>query len=300
MDAAPKMGAFLIRRDYMEDDKAATIVQEPEVTQGFEAAAEAAEKSAEPAATKEGAVTGEGTEEPKVPSTYEEYEQSERFSTAMAERKAAFIEEARPEIHREAKSAAMREFDSSHQRAEAHLSDLAKTGQGMGRSLRDAIESVGEGGDVRQMQRSIQRVIDDNPGFIDVVNSSMYGQGQDAALRRLADESGDPNLLPDVYLRLKNDPGLGDRGFAREILDRLTEARMGGRIKEAIEKAVKPKDEEIAKLTAQLNQTKGKSRTEGPEKLPGSAGGTTDLNKARQDYIDGSITTAEAEKLGIV
>ena len=261
------------------EGNAPTDVQEPEVTQGFEAAAEAAEKTAKPAATEtltgetEGAATGEDTEEPKVPSTWEDLEQTDWFPTLFEERKTAFLEEAKPDIHREAKSAAMREFDSSHQRAEAHLSDIAKTGQGMARSLRDAIESAGDaGGDVKQMQRGIQRVIDDNPGFLDAVNSSMFGQGQDQALRRLADESGDPNLLPDVYLRLKNDPGMGDRGFAREILDRLTEARMGGRIKEEREKAVKPKDEEIAKLTAQLNQIKGKTRAEGPEKLPGSAG----------------------------
>jgi hypothetical protein len=261
----------------MDDETAATPVQESVVTE---------ETTPEPAPTQEGAVTGEGAEEPQVPSTYEEYEASERYKESLATAVKVGIESATPDIHREAKSSAMREFDPSHQRAEAHLGDLAKTGQSMGRSLRDAIESVGEGGDVKQMQRAIQRVIDDNPGFIDTVNSSMFGQGQDQALRRLADESGDPNLLSDVYLRLRNDPGMGDRGFAREVLDRLTEARMGGRVKEAIDKAIKPKDEEIAKLTAQLNQTKGKARTEGPEKLPGSAGGT-DLNKARQDYADG-------------
>lgn len=262
----------------MEDDKAATTVQES----GEEGSTA---EASETAATKEGAA-GEGAEEPQVPSTYEEWEKSERFSTAIAERKAGHVEEAKPEILREAKSAAMREFDPSHQRVEAHLSDLAKTGQGMGRSLRDAIESV-EGGDAKTMQRAIQRVIDDNPGFIEMVNSSMHSSGMDAALRRLADESGDSNLLSDVYLRLRNDPGMGDKGFAREILDRLTEARMGGRVKEAVEKAVKPKDEEIAKLKASLNQDKAKTRTEGPEKLPGSAGGSKDINKARADYAAG-------------
>ena len=65
---------------------------------------------------------------------------------------------------------------------------------------------------------------------------------------------------------------MGDKGFAREFLDRLTEARMGGRVKEAVEKAVKPKDEEIARLKAGVNQDKAKTRKEGPEKLPGSAG----------------------------
>ncbi len=264
----------------MEDEKAATTAQEPEVTQ----------ETAESAATEEATATGEGTEEPKVPSTFEEFESSERHQTSLTGARTAAVEEAKPDILREAKSAAMREFDPSHQRAEAQLSDLAKTGQGMGRSLRDAIESVGEGGDPRTMQRAIQRVIDDNPGFLEAINSSMYGQGQDAALRKLADESGDPHLMSDVYLRLKNDPGMGDRGFAREVLDRLTEARMGGRIKEAVEKAVKPKDEEIAKLKAGLNKNKATIREEGPEKLPGSAGGGKDINKARRDYIDGKTS----------
>jgi hypothetical protein len=265
----------------MEEKEAATAVQEPVATEeGFRAAAEAA---SEPAATQEGAVTGEDAKEPKVPSTFEEFESSERHQTALTGARTAAVEEAKPDILREAKSAAMREFDPSHQRAEAHLGDLAKTGQGMGRSLRDAIESVGEGGDARQMQRVIQRVIDDNPGFIEMVNSSMHSTGMDSALRRLADESGDPNLLSDVYLRLKNDPNMGDKGFAREFLDRLTEARMGGRIKEATEEAVKPKDEEIASLKATLNQNKGKARTEGPEKLPGSAGGGGDDNKRLLD-----------------
>ncbi|KKL15087.1 hypothetical protein LCGC14_2509110, partial [marine sediment metagenome] len=69
----------------------------------------------------------------------------------------------------------------------------------------------------------------------------------------------------------------------------LTEARIKDRFisKEASEKALKVKDEEIAKLTAQLNQDKAKTRTEGPEKLPGSVGGSKDINKARRDYIDG-------------
>lgn len=261
--------------DYMDDETAATTVQEPVATdEGFRGAAEAAEPTPKPAPTQEGAVTGEGTEEPKVPSTFEEFETSERHLTALAGAKTAAVEEARPEILREAKSAAMREFDPSHQRTEAAVGDLAKTGQGMGRSLRDAIELAGEGGgDARTMQRSIQRVIDDNPGFIDMVNSSMYGQGQDAALRKLATESGDPHLLADVYLKLKNDPSMGDVGFAREMLDRLTEARMGSRVKEAVESALKPKDEEIASLTAQLNQVKGTTRTDGPTKLEGSAGG---------------------------
>ena len=266
----------------MDDEKAATTVQEPEVT-----------PEAEPAATveeTEATATGEGTEEPKVPSTVEEWESSERHQTALTGARTAADEEATPTIHREAKSAAMREFDPSHQRTEAAISDLAKTGQGMGRSLRDAIELAGEGGgDAKTMQRSIQRVIDDNPGFIDMVNSSMYGQGQDAALRKLADESGDSNLLSDVYLRLKNDPGMGDRGFAREVLDRLTEARIKDRFisKEASEKALKVKDDEIAKLKAGLNRDKAKINEEGPTKLPVSAGGSKDINKARRDYIDG-------------
>ena len=47
---------------------------------------------------------------------------------------------------------------------------------------------------------------------------------------------------------------------------------MGGRVKEAVETALRPKDEEIARLTAQLNQFKGQARTDGPTSLPGSAG----------------------------
>ncbi len=262
----------------MDDEKAATPVQEPEVTQ----------ETAEPAATEEATATGEGTEEPKVPNTFEEFESSERHQTALTGARTAAVEEAKPDFLREAKSAAMREFDPSHQRVEAHLSDLAKTGQGMGRSLRDAIESAGEGGgDVRTMQRAIQRVIDDNPGFIEMVNSSMHSSGMDSALRRLADESGDSNLLSDVYLRLKNDPNMGDKGFAREFLDRLTESRMSSKVKEAVDKAVEPLNVEIAKLKAGLNKDKASIRTEGPEKLTGSVGGSKDINKARRDYIDG-------------
>ena len=276
----------------MEGEKAATVTEPVATEEGFRAAAEAA---SEPAATQEGAVTGEGAEEPKVPSTWEEFESSERHQTALTGARTAAVEEAQPEVFKEAKSAAMREFDPSHQRAEAHLGDLAKTGQGMGRSLRDAIESAGEGGDAKTMQRAIQRVIDDNPGFIDMVNSSMHSTGMDSALRRLADESGDPNLLSEVYLRLKNDPNMGDKGFAREFLDRLTEARMGGRIKEAIGEAVKPKDEEIARLKAQLNQDKAKARTEGPEKLPGSAGGGGYRTKAeaRALHVQNKISNTE-------
>ncbi len=265
----------------MDDETAATTVQEPVATdEGFRGAAEAAEPTPEPTPTQEGVVTSEGAEEPK---TWEEFEASERYRTTLTEKQATHLEENKPAILREAKSAAMREFDPSHQRTEAHVGDLARTGQGMGRSLRDAIEVAGEGGDPKQMQRVIQRVIDDNPGFIEMVNSSMYGQGQDAALKKLAVESGDPHLLADVYLKLKNDPGMGDEGFAREMLDRLTEARMGSRVKEAVATATQPKDEEIARLTAQLNQTKGKTRTEGPAKLEGSAGGGGDDNKRLLD-----------------
>lgn len=268
----------------MEDEKAATVVQEPVVTEeGFRETAEAA--TSKPAATETpagesgGAVTGAGAAEPKVPSTWEELEQTDWFATAFEEKKVSLIEEVKRDILPEARREAIHEFDPHFQRAEAHLSDLAKTGQGMGRSLRDAIESASDaGGDVKVMQRAIQRVIDDNPGFIEVVNSSMHSSGMDSALRRLADESGDPNLLPEVYLRLKNDPGMGDRGFAREFLDRLTEARIKDSFisKEASDRALKAKDEEIAKLKAGVNQDKAKTRTEGPAKLPGSAGGGDD------------------------
>ena len=258
----------------MDDETAATTAQEPGATQGFEAAAEAAAKTAEPAATQEGAVTGEGTEEPKVPSTIEEFLASERHLDALAGARTAAVEEATPNIHRDAKSAAMREFDSSYQRTEANMGNLAKSGQGMSRSLRDAVDGLVEaGGDARQLQRGLQRVIDDNPGFIDMVNSAMFGQGQDSTLRKLAAESGDPNLMSDMYIKLQNDPGMGDVGFAREMLDRLTEARMDSRVKEAVGKALTPKDEEITRLTAELNRLKGQVRTDGPTTLPGSAGG---------------------------
>ncbi len=39
---------------------------------------------------------------------------------------------------------------------------------------------------------------------------------------------------------------------------------------------------------------------QGANLTPGSPAGATDLNKARRDYFEGRITTAEAEKLGIV
>jgi hypothetical protein len=288
----------------MEDDTAATTAQEPGATQGFEAAAEAAAKTAEPAPTQEGTVTGEGAEELKVPSTFEEFESSERHQTALAGARTAAVEEAKPDFLREAKSAAYREFDSSHQRVEAHIATLAQTGQAMSGAWSDALDDFAQkGGDSKELQRVLRGVMRENPGWAEAVNSSMYGQGQDAALRKLADESGDPSLLSDVYLRLRNDPSMGDAGFAREILDRLTEARTGGRIKEAVEKAVKPKDEEIARLTASLNQLKGQSR-EGPERLPGSAGGgkrysqlTPDERRAMSSKeIDAMLARERGEK----
>jgi hypothetical protein len=279
----------------MEGEKAATVAEPVVTEEGFRGAAEAAETPSEPAATQEGA-KGEVKEEPKVPSTFEEFESSERHQAALTGARTAAVEEATPDILRDAKSAAMREFDPSHQRAEAHLGDLAKTGQGMGRSLRDAIESASDaGGDAKTMQRAIQRVIDDNPGFIEMVNSSMHSSGMDAALRRLADESGDPNLLPDVYLRLKNDPNMGDKGFAREFLDRLTESRIKNDFisKESSDKALKAKDEEIAKLKAGVNQDKAKTRSEGPEKLPGSAGSGDD----RKRMLDYSTPVSELREI---
>ena len=51
-------------------------------------------------------------------------------------------------------------------------------------------------------------------------------------------------------------------------------------------RALKVKDEEIAKLKAGLNQVKASIRTEGPEKLSGSAR-SKNINQARRDYIDG-------------
>ena len=61
---------------------------------------------------------------------------------------------------------------------------------------------------------------------------------------------------------------------------------LGSRAAAIAEKALKVKDEEIAKLKAGLNQIKASIRTEGPEKLLGSAG-SKDINQARRDYIDG-------------
>ncbi len=256
----------------MDEEKAATVAQESVATEeGFRGAAEAAEAAPEPAATKEGAVTDEGAEEPKVPGTWEEFEQSERHLTSLTEAKSAAVEEAKPDIHREAKSAAMREFDPHIQRQEASLRDLAQTGQKLLRSIRNIATDGGM--EQRQFETAMQNIIDDNPGFLEAVNASMYSTGMDSALRKLADESGDSNLLSDVYLRLRNDPNMGDRGFAREVLDRLTEGRMRDRINEEREKALKPKDEEIAKLKAQINKFKGEGRTDGPERITGSAGG---------------------------
>ncbi len=249
----------------MDDEKAATEVLDTPDPIGQE-----------PPATEETpAGQDESSEEPKAPTTWEALEGTEWFPTAFAEKNDALIERTRADLLPEAKRTAYREFEPHILRTAQTLSDLAKTGQNMSRNLRDAIESVGEGGDAKTMQRSIQRVIDDNPGFIELVNNSMYSKGQETALRTLADESGDSNLFSDIYLLLQNDPNMGDRKFARTVLDRLTEARIKDSFisKEASEKALKVKDDEIAKLKAGVNQDKAKTRTEGPEKLPGSAGG---------------------------
>jgi len=52
---------------------------------------------------------------------------------------------------------------------------------------------------------------------------------------------------------------------------------------------------------AALNDIAARERTgQGPDLTPKATGGSADLNKARRDYADGRISTAEAQKLGIV
>ena len=257
----------------MTEEKAATTVQEPGVTEGFEAAVQAAEKPAEPAATQEAAATGEDAEEPKAPGTWEDLEQTEWFPTAYEERRKAAVEEAKPDIFREAKSAAYSDLQGRFQEDSNRLQNLHQTTQVMTGAWSDALEDFAQkGGEPKELQRVLRGVLREHPAWSEAVNGEYWGKGQEFVFAALADVSGDPHLLSEFYDRIKNG-GLGTKQQAVEFLDRLTEARMRDRIKESNAAAVKPKDEEIARITAQLNQIKGTTRTEGPTKLPGSAGG---------------------------
>lgn len=263
----------------MTEEKAATTAQEPGVTQGFEAAVEASEKPAEPAATEtptgetEGTVTGEGAEGPKAPSTWEDLEQTEWFPNAFEERRKAAVEEAKPDIFREAKSAAYSDLQGRFQEDSNRLQGLSQSTQAITGVWTDTLEDFTQrGGDPKELQRALRGVLREHPGWAEAVNGEYWGKGQEFVFTALANESGDPHLLSEFYARIKNG-GMGAKEQAVDFLDRLTEARMRDRIKEEREKAVTPKDEEIASLKAQLNEIKGKTRSEGPEKLPGSAGG---------------------------
>ncbi len=78
----------------------------------------------------------------------------------------------------------------------------------------------------------------------------------------------------------------------REILDQRDELRDGA--------SKKPDKDEITTLKAENESLKERIRTgKGPDLTP-KGGGSTDLNKARQDYAEGKISTSEAERLGIV
>ena len=260
----------------MVDETAATTTQEP--AQPFKAAAEAVEKPAETTATDtpveaEAAVTGEGAEEPTPPASREEIEQTERFGDALKEIRATAIEDARADIHREAKSDAYKDLQSRFQADSNTLTSLHQATQAMSASWQDVLDNFeSQGSDPKVLRGALARVLRDHPGWAEAVNGSYYGKGSEDILTALANEAGDPMLLGDFYAAVQNKQ-LSERQRAVEFLDRLTEARMRDRIKEERVKAVQPKDEEIAKLTAQVNQLKGKSREEGPEKLLGSAGG---------------------------
>jgi hypothetical protein len=162
----------------------------------------------------------------------------------------------------------MREFDPHMQRqtaaaekAEAGASALAQAGQASLRQLRNAVRAG------TLDAAALEDIAQDNPTFAAFLNGSLFNvqtlknAGMDQALSSLAKESGNPNVKEDMYIRLRNDPEMTDREFAREYLDRLTESRMGDKVKEAVTKAKKPLEDEIASLKARLRRWRRGLRT---------------------------------------
>jgi hypothetical protein len=191
----------------MVQETAATETQEATPTEStFREAAEAATPEPQPEP-----VEAEGHEEPTGPREWGDLEKLEWFSDALTEKRESFVEEAKPDILREAKREAYREFDPHIQRQEATLKEIANNGQKMLRAIRNIATDGGL--EPRQFQNALQEVIDDNPGFVETLNSSMFNSGMDSGLKKLADEAGDPNLLSDMYIRLRNDPNMSDRAF---------------------------------------------------------------------------------------
>ena len=120
-------------------------------------------------------------------------------------------------------------------------------------------------------------------------------EGAKWAVRMLA---GDDRVLAGEFLDRVDDIAAdsddqSDPNFAQDFVTKLTAS--------AVEKAVAPKDAEIRKLKASIEKMKAGSRAgEGPNTAPAQAGAGSDLNKARRDYSEGRMSTAQAQKLGIV
>lgn len=272
-----------------------TATQDPAAQgDGFRGAAEAAEPTTQAPPTQEGAEAEVTAEE--SPKNWGDLEKTEWFPAALEERRAAAVEEAKPGIFKEAKSAAMREFDGSHQRSEASLRQIAETGQRMLRAVRQIGEDAQEAGvDPRKFQNALENAIQDNPGFADMMNvQRVWNEGVDSGLKKLAAEAGDEHIVAEMYLKLQNDPGMSDRQFARDFLDRLTEARAKTRDGEIIAKAVEPKDKRIKELEAALAEAKGTSRTgEGADRPQAPAGGLSE----RERQLDPRTPVSELREI---
>jgi len=235
--------------------------------EGFKGAAEVT--TTEPPPSTEPPVTAgqdEGKEGPSTPASWEDLEQTEWFPAALEERRAQLLEEAKPGILKEAKREAFREFDPSMQRRESLVKETSELAT---RAYNSLIRMARDNGDTA----ALQNFADDNPQLWRALNGSVFQEGTDWGLRQLARVSGDPNVLPELYLRLQNE-NLSDEQFATEFLDRLAESRSTTRIKDAVEKATAPKDKEIAQLKATIEKMKATTRSqEGPNTAQSTGGG---------------------------
>jgi predicted ribosome quality control (RQC) complex YloA/Tae2 family protein len=214
------------------------------------------ESQPEPPATEtpeEPAGQAEGEEGPKVPESWDDLGSYEWFPDAHQKSLDAHLEERRPEIHKEAKAAAYKEFDPSMQRQEASLRQAQEEAAKMRRELRQLTRREDF------TEQNLQDFVDDNEGIVNMLNNAMFAEGQNLALKRLADRAGDPNILPDLYLRMQNG-GLSKDDFADEFLTRLTAARSESDRDAAVTKALEPKDKRIKELEAQLEQAKSQAR----------------------------------------
>jgi len=246
------------------EEVAPTEVQEPTLDEGFKGAAEVT--TAEPPPSAEPPVTAGQGEVKEEPASWEDLEKTEWFPAALEERRAQLLEEAKPEILKEAKREAFREFDPSMQRRESLVKETSELAT---RAYNSLIRMARDNGDTA----ALQNFADDNPQLWRALNGSVFQEGTDWGLRQLARVSGDPNVLPELYLRLQNE-NLSDEQFATEFLDRLAESRSTTRIKDAVEKATAPKDKEIAQLKATIEKMKATTRSqEGPNTAQSTGGG---------------------------